>query len=42
MDEQTTATVNSEGPPRSGVAWPWGLVSQLLVIIAAIVLLRLL
>jgi hypothetical protein len=42
MEEQTTATVTVEGPARTGVTWPWGLVSQLLVIIAAIVLLRLL
>jgi hypothetical protein len=42
MDEQTTAPVDGEAQPRTGMAWPWGLASQLIVIIAAIVLLRLL
>jgi hypothetical protein len=42
MDEQMTATVNEDRQHRSGMAWPWGVASQLVVIIAALVLLRLL
>jgi len=44
MDEQmtATATMNEDSQRRSGIAWPWGVASQLIVIIAAIVLLRLL